>query len=194
MSPTKREQQKNDRRIEILNCSLDLLVSRGYAAMKIRDIADKLNISVGLFFNYFESKEKVYEELINVGMSGPQNIVELYREDMEPIDYFEMVTMQIFEAIKRDTFTAKMFMLMIQTINSETTPVSVRRLLANFDIYTPLIPAIEKGQEMNQIKQGDATSLLVAFWGSIQGIAQTYVLNPSVMLPNPQWIVDIIRV
>ena len=84
-------------------------------------------------------------------------------------------------------------MLMIQTINSETTPDSVRRLLADFDIYTPLIPAIEKGQEMSQIKQGDATSLLVAYWGSIQGIAQTYVLNPSVKLPNPQWIVDIIR-
>jgi len=193
MSPTKREQQKSDRRIEILNCSLDLLVSRGFAAMKIRDIADKLNISVGLFFNYFESKEKVYEELISIGISGPQNVIELYREDMEPIEYFEMVTVQIFEAIKRDTFTAKMFMLMIQTINSETTPESVRRLLINFDIYTSLIPVIEKGQEKKQIKEGDATSLLIAYWGSIQGIAQTYILNQSVMLPNPHWIVDIIR-
>ena len=61
MTPNKREQQRDDRRIEILNCSLNMLVSRGFAAMRIRDIADQLGISIGLFFNYFESKEKVYE-------------------------------------------------------------------------------------------------------------------------------------
>jgi len=193
MTPTKREKQRDNRRIEILNCSLDLLVSRGYAAMKIRDIADKLNISIGLFFNYFDSKEKVYEELINIGVSGPQNVIALYRENMEPIEYFDMITRQIFEAIKKDTFTAKMFMLMVQTINSETTPENVRKLLSNFDIYTPLIPIIEKGQEKKQIKDGDAISLLVAYWGSIQGIAQTYAQNQTYMLPNPHWIVDILR-
>jgi AcrR family transcriptional regulator len=71
----KREQQRMERRQQILECSLDMIIGRGYEAMKIRDIARKLNISTGLFFNYFESKEKVYEELIKLGISGPENVL-----------------------------------------------------------------------------------------------------------------------
>jgi AcrR family transcriptional regulator len=189
----KREQQRTERREQILNCSLDMIISRGYGAMKIRDIADQLGISTGLFFNYFESKEKVYEELIQIGLSGPANVLQLNGENVPPIELFEKMTAYIFGAIKTYSLTARMFLLMSQSLKSETAPESVKKMLAQFDVTTPLLPVIRRGQLLGQIKPGEPVALLIAYWGAVQGIAENYAFHPELPLPEASWVVDILR-
>ena len=65
-----RKEQKERRRQEILQAGLELFVTRGYAATKIADIAKKVGMSTGLLFHYFESKEKLYEALVQMGLEG----------------------------------------------------------------------------------------------------------------------------
>ena len=60
----KREEQKKIRKQLILEKGLELFVEKGYSATKISDIAEAVDMSVGLMFHYFESKEKLYEELL----------------------------------------------------------------------------------------------------------------------------------
>lgn len=189
----KREKQRLERRQQILECSLDMIISRGFEAMKIRDIAGRLNISTGLFFNYFESKEQVYEELIKIGLWGPTSVMELSGTEPSPIALFEKMTETIFDAVKSDAFTGKMFLLMIQSMRWEAAPEGVKKMLQNFDFITPLLPAVVNGQALGQIKQGDPVSLLMAYWGAVQGIAQSYALNTAIALPESSWVVDILR-
>lgn len=189
----KRELQRQERRGQILNCSLDMLISRGYEATKIRDIADKLQISLGLFFNYFESKEKVYEELIKMGLTGPEIVLKFSQTEIRPVELFEKITETIFQAIKSNSLTAKMFLLMAQTLKSESAPESVKKLLAGYDTITPLLPVIRRGQELGEIKNGDPTALIVAYWGAVQGIAESVAIFPHLPLPESSWVVDILR-
>ncbi len=189
----KREQQRSERREQILNCSLDLFISRGYEATKIRDIAEQLGISTGLFFNYFESKEKVYEELIQIGLSGPAQALELNRSELPPLAIFEQMTAYIFEALKNYSLTARMFLLMSQAIKSKTNPESVTTLLTQFDVTTPLLPVITRGQQLGQIKNGEPVALLMAYWGAVQGIAESYAFHPELPLPEASWVVDILK-
>ncbi len=189
----KREQQRLERREQILNCSLDMFISRGYEATKIRDIANRLNISTGLFFNYFPSKEKVYEELVTYGTLGPKNVFNQISGGTSPIKMFEDMTKAIFEIIKADSFTSKMFLLMVQAMQSEATPDSVKQILQGFDMTTPAVALILQGQQMGEIRQGDPLALASAYWGAIQGIAENMALAPNVPLPEADWIVDILR-
>lgn len=189
----KRKQQRVERREQILNCSLDLIISRGYEAMKIRDIARQLNISTGLFFNYFESKEKVYEELVKIGLSGPEGVLKFNVEGIGPIELFEKITQAVFESLKTYSLTAKMFLLMNQTMKSDSAPEGVKRLLANFDAVTPILPVLTRGQQLGEIKPGDPAALAVAYWGAVQGIAEGYAIHPEWPLPEVSWIVDILR-
>jgi AcrR family transcriptional regulator len=189
----KREQQRQERRQQILECSLDMIISRGFEAMKIRDIAGRLGISVGLFFNYFQSKEQVYEELIKIGLSGPARMMEMNVEGIEPILLFEKITQTIFEALKEDSITRKMFLLMAQTLRWEAAPEGVKKLLEGFDSVTPLLAVIKRGQALGQLKPGDPAALAVAYWGAVQGIAENCAMYADLPLPQSDWVVDIIR-
>lgn len=187
-----REKQKAERRQQILECGLDMIVIRGFEATKIRDIADRLQISVGLFFNYFKSKEGLYVELVKIGLSGPASVLKLNTDEIEPIALFEKMTEAIFVA-PTYSITAKMFLLMGQTIRSETAPESVKKLVADFDVVTSLLPVIHKGQERGQIKSGDPAALAIAYWGAVQGISGYFALCSDLPLPQSSWVVDILK-
>lgn len=189
----KREQQRYARKEQILMCGLDMIISRGYEATTIRDIAKKLQISTGLFFNYFESKEKIYEELIKIGISGPKSVIHVLDEQASPIKGFEEMTETIFEALRNSSLTAKMFILMSQAINSESVPEGVKRVLSEFDAITPILAFIRKGQELGEIKAGNPVALALTYWGTIQGLAETLAVHPDFPFPESSWIVDIIR-
>lgn len=186
-----REQQKEKRRKEILLAGLDLFIRRGYSATKIKDIADQVGMSVGLLFHYFETKEKLYEELIRQGVTGPMDIME--NNELEPLMFFQNMVEQIFHYIQIESNSAKMFVLMNQAYYNEAAPTGVKDLLKNFDVYTPSIEWMKKGQEMGTIREGDPYALAVAFLCAIQGIAEQIAMKPFVPCPKSEWIIDIIR-
>lgn len=189
----KREQQRLDRRQQILECCLDMIVSRGYEAMKTRDITEKLHISTGLIFNYFGSKEKIFEELVMMGVNTTENILRSNEEIKQPIEYFKKITETIFEGIQSYSMTAKMFLLMAQAINSESTPENVRKIASQLNVINPLISIISHGQKLHQIKEGDPEALVMAYWGAVQGIAGNYANGQNQHMPKSAWIVDILR-
>ena len=186
----KREEQKTERKQAIMAAGLDLFVRRGYNATKVSDIAAEVNMSVGLLFHYFESKEKLYEELLRVGLLGTQSIMEL--DVYDPIKFFEQAVSQIFTYMK-DPYFNKMFVLMGQAAMNDAAPQAVKDLLSQVTSIQSTVPLIEAGQKQGVIREGNPLSLATAYWCSIQGIAEELALHPNTPCPEPSWIVDIIR-
>lgn len=186
-----RQEQKEYRRQEILYAALDLFVSKGYAATKIADIAERVSMSVGLLFHYFESKEKLYEELVTMGLEGTAYPAAQGCE--KAIDFFIQFTEQLFFVMKKQPYVAKMFVLMANAQRSEGTPEHIRKIALKVNTIEQFAAIIEMGQKEGTIRQGDPLSLSNAFWCSIQGIAEQYAIHPEVELPQAEWIVDIVR-
>lgn len=186
-----RDEQREKRRQEILETALDLFIRKGYAATKISDIAQSVGMSVGLLFHYFESKEKLYENLIQYGVSGPMRT--MVQTDKEPLTFFEDTAKQIIHNIHTQPFIAKMFVLMNQAFYNEAASQNVKNLLRDFDIYTPTSLLMKKGQVNGTIREGNPTALAIAYWCAIQGIAEHAALNPDLPCPESAWIVDMIR-
>ena len=63
----------------ILRTALIVFAQEGYHASSVNKIADKANISKGLIYNYFESKEDLLRNIIT-------NIMDRYMEKYPPID------------------------------------------------------------------------------------------------------------
>ena len=60
-----KEEEYAAKRNEILDAALALIYSKGYEQMAIQDILDKLAISRGAFYHYFDSKQALLEALID---------------------------------------------------------------------------------------------------------------------------------
>lgn len=57
--------QPEDRKKEILDGAMHLFAKYGYEQTSMRDIAKALNISLGLCYRYFDSKQKLFNAAMN---------------------------------------------------------------------------------------------------------------------------------
>lgn len=187
----KREEQKEERRNQILEVSLDLFVERGFSGTKVSDISAAAEMSAGLFFHYFDSKEQVYEELVNLGLSGTQ--ISMQTEFNDPIEFFESVANGIFSAINSNRRIAKMFVLMANAQVDKSSPEKIRQIALKVNNIQESIALIEEGQRIGSIRQGNPAELSIAFWCAVQGIATFVAINPDAPCPKSEWIVDILR-
>ncbi|MBS1651597.1 MAG: TetR/AcrR family transcriptional regulator [Bacteroidetes bacterium] len=55
----------NDSRERILSKSLNLFIEKGFKEVTMQEIVQKTGLSKGAFYHYFNSKEQVFEEVIN---------------------------------------------------------------------------------------------------------------------------------
>lgn len=189
---SKRQLQKEKRREQILDVALDLFIRRGYAATKISDIAKAADMSAGLMFHYFESKEKLYETLLELGISGPSNLMGSIPAD-DALKYFEIAAEQILKAVTEMPFVAKMFVLVYQAHHNEALPDALRQKLGMVNYYEMSSGMMAKGQQQGGIREGDPMALSVAYWTAIQGVAMAIALGIDVPAPESEWLVDIIR-
>jgi len=59
-----KEENYAARRKEILDVTRQLVYTKGYEAMSIQDILDRLSISKGAFYHYFDSKQALLDGLV----------------------------------------------------------------------------------------------------------------------------------
>ncbi|MDR1714105.1 MAG: TetR/AcrR family transcriptional regulator [Coriobacteriales bacterium] len=188
---TSRDEQREQRRKQILAVGLELFIRKGFAGTRIQDIASAAGMSVGLLFHYFESKEKLYEELIELGCTAPQAL--LASVEAEPLEFFTIVTQQLLQILQSDHFTAQMFVLMLQAQYNEDASPRVKELLKGMDVYPLSARLLKRGQKQGNIRDGDPMALAVAFWGAVDGTAQMLALNPQTPCPSYEWFIDIIK-
>lgn len=186
-----RNEQKEQRRQLILTKSLKLFVKKGYSETKISDIATASNMSVGLLFHYFESKEKLYEALVKIGLEGtniPQKI-----DHNNPLEYFKNFLTELFSYAKVNPWVSYMFVLMWQTQKNEGLPPHIREIALKVNQIEYSAKIIENGQKDGYFRKGDPLALSNAFWCSLQGIMEYFVVKPDTPFPEPDWIIDIIK-
>ncbi|MGX1197494.1 TetR/AcrR family transcriptional regulator [Parvibaculum sp. MBR-TMA-1.3b-4.2] len=64
----KRERTKINNREAILQAARNVFADLGYGATTVRDIIRRTGLASGTFYNYFRSKEEVFEALMDEGM------------------------------------------------------------------------------------------------------------------------------
>lgn len=190
-----REEQKEQRKQLIIFKALELFARKGYSDTKIGDIAKAANMSVGLMFHYFESKEQLYEELVRMGAQGTN--VPLDMDFENPLDYFSGFLKTLFQYAKEQPWVFYMFVLMSQARRSDGIPPHIREIAMSVNQVEQSAEIIAAGQQYGYFREGDPYSLSFAFWSSVQGIMEQLAVSPELIekgqLPETDWIIDIIR-
>ncbi|MDE7365843.1 MAG: TetR/AcrR family transcriptional regulator [Lachnospiraceae bacterium] len=186
-----RKEQKEYRRNQILQVALHLFIHQGYHGTKTSQISREAKISEGLLFHYFPTKESLLEELVKMGVYGMQYPMRM--DSVAPLDFFQKFTVQLLQYLKENIFTAELFVLMAQMQRTEEIPVKVKELAASVDVIGSAREVILAGQSEGTIRQGDALALSNLYWCCIQGVVEQYVARPRLPLPEPEWIVAMLK-
>ncbi|MEM9181100.1 MAG: TetR/AcrR family transcriptional regulator [Pseudomonadota bacterium] len=72
-SPSRREQQKEAKRLALVEAALAVFSRVGFAAAKIDDVAEEAGVSKGTVYLYFDSKEQLFEGMVKAKMSPMLN-------------------------------------------------------------------------------------------------------------------------
>lgn len=192
---TARDEQKEQRRQLIIDKAIELFAKKGYAETKIGDIAAAADMSVGLMFHYFESKEKLLEEIVRYGAICTNYPREMNFEN--PLDYFEGFLKMLFQYSTEQPRVMYLFVIMGQLGCSESVPSHIRDIFSDINQVEQSAEIIAAGQKYGYFREGDPYSLSFAFWSSVQGIMEQLAAFPEMRkegkIPDYKWIIDIIR-
>lgn len=190
-----RDEQKEQRRQLIIDKAIELFAKRGYAETKIGDIAKAADMSVGLMFHYFESKEKLFEELVRYGANATNTPREMNFEN--PLDYFEGFLRMLFHYAKEQPRILYLFVIMGRMLRGEDIPPNLKEIAGSVDQIAQSAEVIEAGQKYGYFREGDPYLLSFAFWSSVQGVMERLAAAPEMLhdgrLPEADWLIDIIR-
>lgn len=186
-----RKEQKEARKIQIIQATLDLFVERGYYGTKTSQISRRAGISEGLLFHYFPTKEMLLEELVNIGLEGMRTPMRVKAEN--GLDFFYQFTKMLFSQVEKNIFIAKMFVFMGNVVQAEDIPEKLRKLAASVDTIAFCQNWVEAGQKDGSIRKGDVMALSNMYWCAIHGIMGQYALRPEIPLPEPVWMIGMLQ-
>ena len=88
---------------KILNTALELFATNGYKNTSISEIARKAEISKGLMYNYFESKQALLRAIVTKAITEGHDLIQHAMEDYaSPILELEHLVLDTFEHVKNN--------------------------------------------------------------------------------------------
>lgn len=89
--PKLTQEKLEERKFVIEDAARELLIKQGFHATSMRDIAKRADISLGNVYNYFETKEAIFESIINRYLVViDQKLKHILEEIDEPLDPKDM--------------------------------------------------------------------------------------------------------
>lgn len=186
-----RKDQSEATRGRILNAALSEFIAHGYNGASTRSITTAANVSPGLLFHYFPSKDNLYLELVRFGFQEMR--VDVEEAQHSPLAYLTGMAERIIGMLRDQHESAAMFVFMNDVASHPGFVSEADALMAEHDIVRQSIPVVTEGQRRGELRTGSPEALALAFWGALQGIAEDVAAHPERPLPDPEWIVDIVR-
>jgi len=163
------EEIKDRRRNSIIDASLKLFCSRGYATVTIDDICNKLKISHGLFYHYFSNKEELQNTIIQNGRSKNEKIRK-YSEfsTATGYEYVKEINSLMLETLKGDRMACYYNYYFFMDNYFEKKKKKLPKLMNR------ILKEIKKGQDERKIIPGGPYEIFSLHTSLLLGIA---VLN-----------------
>jgi len=107
------EEIRKEKSAHIRKVALELFATEGYHVTSISNIAKAANISKGLLYNYFESKEDLIRDIIHEGISESFESFDPNHDGVLTTEEFEFYIREHFRLIKKRKSFYKLFYTII---------------------------------------------------------------------------------
>ncbi len=176
---------KQERRVSIILAALKLFSEKGFYITTIPDIAKKVGMSVGNFYNYFTSKDALAKELIMyISEYLGKSIREINDKDIPTEEkIYEIVSMYFNMADERPEMIE--YFLRVYLSNREVFEDGCEGMLCVSAFVTEMMMFFDNGVERGELHNQDFFSAFGLFMGYLGGMV---FLFGEKILPEPlEW-------
>ena len=165
----KNQKGSGSKRELILTSAFELFYQKGYQKTKIQDIARHADIGKGTFYEYFQSKDTLLEELLHLKIKEDQEILDMIRSSLDTTEdkikrfyHFERENME--EYGPRSNVLAQEMMSTDFSINHEVQGLIHRFFQMKHQFLQSLL---EDGIHRGEIRKTDSVVGATALLGAI---------------------------
>ena len=181
----------------ILLEALNQFSNKGYYSTRIQDIAEAADISQGLLYYYYPSKEAVYIDLVDDALERINDTARFVREmnktNGEKVMYALKILFKTIETSPRFRQTCRM--IAQATYQAEISEEAQSQLDRKRDVaYRIMAEIFRRGQLEDSVVDGDPMELAILFWTSVHGLSIYYATRdiaatlPSYRLVAPMFL------
>jgi AcrR family transcriptional regulator len=190
-----KQRLREEQRVKILESAGKVFVRKGMAAT-MADVAAEAELSQGLAYRYFASKEAIFRALIEQTLQSSDAEFQLHLEMAgTPEKRLTLLVSQMVE-IRRER--PEFFQLLDQALSYETTLDDLRELIRRrsqifFDLLKQLIV---EGQASGEIAGGDPDQLALAVAACLEGLTSLALRVPSQLkehCPDAEMILQMLK-
>lgn len=163
------EEIRNKMRNKILEESILYFAKNGFSGTKISDLSKHIGIGQGTIYVYFESKEKLFQEIHKL-ISREKDIKHLKLLAKLPISArqkIHMLSKEILSNLEEDKNYAGMIALNTQLLLEEDKGYSSNETTYQSEVYRYTAMIIETGQKEGKVVNGNSLKLADYYLGVV---------------------------
>lgn len=176
MSPRTQEQFeeiRQEKRQIILDTAIELFAVNSYEGTSISQIAKKAEISKGLLYNYFESKEELLETILNKGIDDMLSLFDPNKDGVLEPHEMEFFIRESFKMIKEN----RIFWRLYWSVSFQ--PTAFKLIDKKIDkLLGPVTRMVVQYMDSQGFENPMVESMI--FGGMLDGITLDYIMKPDV--------------
>jgi AcrR family transcriptional regulator len=191
---------RDERTEQILNAALKLFARKGVGSAKVSDVASAAGVSHGLVYQYFKSKEEIFETLVGNAIEQTEQAVDIISKiPISPLNKIRAFFEGFMQGLEKDRQKGEYpyyFLIMIQATSFETISERVNEILSSkpFPLGVFFYNAIVEGQQLGEIVQDDPMMLTSTLLRLSLGIALSSNPGDSTMvMPSTETILKMLK-
>jgi AcrR family transcriptional regulator len=161
------ERYLDEIRNELIKCGTQLFSKKGYKDTKVKDVTDLASISVGTFYNYFDSKEELFLDVyLKKHDKAKKELLDLFEKDHPPLKIIDKAVHRFLEMMQTDPILRAFFNPHIHEKYRQSLDMKRKQSQLNY-AYELFAPQLEEWQKRGEINEEVDIRLLLAVFDSI---------------------------
>lgn len=181
------EAMRRATREKILAAAGGLFAKKGPAGTSVQEIADLAGISIGLLYRHFQTKEELFDALVDGACEGLAEVTAILQTDTPPKEIIEGLCAEILSDVGANDDYNNLIMLITQAIGSGSKSEALTVLFEqDKQMLLALEQLIERGQTERVFRAGNPYDMALLFCSTLQGISQfRMLLKDDYKPPSP---------
>lgn len=175
-----------DRREQILDAAIRVFARKGFSRATNKDIAREANITAGLIYHYFDSKEALLQKIIEE--RSPLSLVRALPADMlqlPPAQFLHSLVTQVITFVEREQFVQIIHIVVPEMMHNPTIVPLAPQVLQQAIGF--LAAFLERKMEQGELRRTDSSLAAQALVGSVIGfVLRRQILHDSLVLQYSQ--------